>query len=67
MADGTIGDDVESGDDGLEHPSPNKLNWIQKITGSARMGGISGPLVRGLVITRIHNCAIMLIAVAILC
>ena len=28
-----------------EHPS-SKLNWIQKILSSARMGGISGPLVR---------------------
>jgi len=38
--------EVESGDDGLEQPSPK--SWIQKIFGSARMGGISGPLVREL-------------------
>ena len=38
------GGEVESGVDALEHPS-SKLNWMQKILGSARMGGISGPLV----------------------
>jgi hypothetical protein len=65
VEDGTIGDDVESGgDDGLEHLS-SKLNWIQKIISSARMGGISGPLVRVVVITRIQICAIMLIAITI--
>ena len=41
--------EVESGDDGLEQPSPK--SWIQKILGSARMGGISGPLVRELFVT----------------
>ena len=50
MEDGTIGDEIENG---LEHPS-SKLNWIQKIISSARMGGISGPLVRVLVITRMQ-------------
>jgi len=39
------GGEVESGDDMLEDPS-SKLNLIQKILSSARMGGISGPLVR---------------------
>ena len=39
------GGEVESGDDTLEDPS-SKLNLIQKILSSARMGGISGPLVR---------------------
>ena len=38
--------EVESGDDGLERSESPKLNFIQKILGSARMGGISGPLVR---------------------
>jgi hypothetical protein len=38
-------DDVESGDGGLERSESPQLNWIQKILGSARMGGISGPLV----------------------
>ena len=45
MEDDTLGGgEVESGDDALEHPS-SKLNLIQKILGSTRMGGISGPLV----------------------
>ena len=35
--------EVESGDDGLEQPSPK--SWMQKILGSTHMGGISGPLV----------------------
>ena len=41
---GDTNDEVKSGDDGLGQPS-SKLNWIQKILSSARMGGISGPLV----------------------
>lgn len=37
-------DEVES--DGLERSESPQLNWMQKILGNARMGGIGGPLVR---------------------
>ena len=56
MEDYTISSgEVESGDDGLEQLSP-KLNWIQKILSSARMGGISGPLVRELFLPDVDFC-----------
>ena len=35
----------EAVDTDLDHLKSPQLNWMQKILGSARMGGISGPLV----------------------
>ena len=46
----------------MEHPESQKLNLIQKIFGSARMGGISGPLVREFYSPECRCCA-MLIAI----
>ena len=56
--------EVESGDDGLEQLSPK--SWIQKILGSARMGGISGPLVREFYSPECRCCAMLIAIVPIL-